>query len=134
MCEEKPILITRVPILPLHFHSIKDLSEYKVSEVAESSRPEIIVLDAIVFIFNRRSHSQAGRRGFESRLPLQLFRNLADSTFSQLTFVYLENPDSGLLKTLETTTRHEGSCTQKATGLWPLADERFFGPGGTVTG
>jgi hypothetical protein len=66
-------------------------------------------LDAIVFIFNRRSHFQAGHRGFESRLPLQLFRNLADSTFSQLTFVYLENPDSGLLKTLETTTRHEKS-------------------------
>src|ERR1700733_13729814 len=28
------------------------------------------------FIYNRRSYSQAGRRGFESRLPLHLFNNL----------------------------------------------------------
>jgi hypothetical protein len=28
------------------------------------------------FIYNRRSYSQAGRRGFESRLPLHSFNNL----------------------------------------------------------
>jgi hypothetical protein len=38
-------------VLPLHFHSIKDHSAFEVSEVAESSRPEIIALDAIVFYF-----------------------------------------------------------------------------------
>ena len=31
------------------------------------------------FIYNRRSYSQAGRRGFESRLPLHLFNNLQAS-------------------------------------------------------
>ena len=34
------------------------------------------------FIYNRRSYSQAGRRGFESRLPLQFFNNLAKSSES----------------------------------------------------
>jgi hypothetical protein len=33
---------------PLHFHFIKDPSGYEVSEVAESSRPEIIALDSVV--------------------------------------------------------------------------------------
>ena len=31
------------------------------------------------FIYNRRSYSQAGRRGFEPRLPLHLFNNLGES-------------------------------------------------------
>ena len=30
------------------------------------------------FIYNRRSYSQAGRRGFESLLPLHSFNNLRD--------------------------------------------------------
>jgi len=31
------------------------------------------------FVSNLLSSSQAGRRGFEPRLPLQLFKGLADS-------------------------------------------------------
>jgi hypothetical protein len=37
------------------------------------------------FIYNRRSYSQAGRRGFDPRLPLQSFNNLADSTRKHFT-------------------------------------------------
>jgi hypothetical protein len=35
------------------------------------------------FIYNRRSYSQAGRRGFESLLPLHPFNNLRDIGFLQ---------------------------------------------------
>ena len=38
--------------------------------------PETAVMDSMFSIFNLGSASQAGRRGFESRLPLHLFNNL----------------------------------------------------------
>ena len=46
------------------------------AEVAERLVSVFITMGAMFFIFNRRSRSQAGRRGFESRLPLDLFDNL----------------------------------------------------------
>jgi len=47
---------------PLQFHSINRWFEYEVAEVAEFHRPEFNAVDAMYFIFNRRSLSQAGRR------------------------------------------------------------------------
>ena len=44
---------------------IKDLCDQKTAPLTPKS-----------FIYNRRSYSQAGRRGFESRLPLHLFNHL----------------------------------------------------------
>jgi hypothetical protein len=40
--------------------------------------PFIDTVDAKVCIFNLQSISQAGRREFESRLPLHLFNNLGE--------------------------------------------------------
>ena len=42
-------------------------------------------MSAMFHIFNRLAISQAGRRGFEPRLPLHLSNNLADSTSSRFT-------------------------------------------------
>ena len=40
--------------------------------------PFIDAVDAMLFIINLKSISQAGRRGFEPRLPLHLFNNLEE--------------------------------------------------------
>ena len=47
--------------------------------------PFIDTVDAKVCIFNLQSISQAGRRGFEPRLPLHLFKGLRTSPLSHLT-------------------------------------------------
>jgi len=46
---------------------------------------KIYAKDAMFFIDNLSPFSQAGRRGFDPRLPLQFFNSLADSTFSHFT-------------------------------------------------
>src|ERR1039457_2926798 len=53
------------------------------------------------FIVKRRPYSQAGRRGFESRLPLHLFNNLhalPNQLLSHLSQLEVNRSDSSALK------------------------------------
>jgi hypothetical protein len=53
------------------FHSISTPISKDLSKLSEFAGSVCISVSAISFIFNRREDSQAGRRGFESRLRLQ---------------------------------------------------------------
>ena len=50
----------------------------KSSKLGVFLSPEIDSVDAKFFIYNLMTISQAGRRGFDSRLPLQSFQQLTD--------------------------------------------------------
>ena len=80
------------PELPLHFNSIKDQSAYEVLEGAESSRPEIIALDAIVVYFQSTFIFPSGTSGVSnpakgarrSRSPDQALQPMGNGRFGCL--------------------------------------------------
>lgn len=57
------------PVVEARLQEIKDHEELSCSVWTP-----INAVDAIVLIFNRQPVSQAGRRGFDFRLPLQFFQ------------------------------------------------------------
>lgn len=60
----------------LHFHSINEAFGESGCKLLKLHGSVFAAMDALSFIFNRRGYFQAGRRGFEFRLPLHLFNSL----------------------------------------------------------
>jgi hypothetical protein len=60
----------------LHFCSIKRSHEADPRKYRGLTSPKINAVDAKICVFNLRSISQAGRRGFDPRPPLHPFNTL----------------------------------------------------------
>ena len=85
----------------LQFHSVKKRPESGVLEVAESIGPETNAIDALVVYLQSTVISQAGRRGFEPRLPLHLLRHWHTSPNQLLSHLSQLDADGSDVKALK---------------------------------
>jgi hypothetical protein len=71
--DDRELISSRIVVL--HLYSIKRRLGVSPWKQESFKLPEINAVDPMFCIFNRGSISQAGRRGFDSRLPLHPFNH-----------------------------------------------------------